>query len=238
MMELISSLMIPIMALSAMLVRSDLLLIAWNWNGRGHRPSPTFAYQSHVTIHHRHSLGGTMAGNDAQVQFQQNGGTRKWRYQGVAFDGHHQAEGHRRSADPRPGHRTHKKTWPVSDRLDRYDRRHRSQRRDQHQSARKIPQQKRLRGDGPPARHHGRGGCVTDPRAEHRHRTNREPETAQGAPSLRGAGGGRFIVLRGHGRRPGQPVPTHHGQYDPRRRNRAASWTNPCSPWPTASKPT
>lgn len=34
-----------------------------------------------------------MAGNDAQVQFQQNGGTRKWRYQGVAFDGHTKQKG-------------------------------------------------------------------------------------------------------------------------------------------------
>ena len=34
-----------------------------------------------------------MAGNDAQVQFQQNGGTRKWRYQGVAFDGRTKQKG-------------------------------------------------------------------------------------------------------------------------------------------------
>ncbi len=34
-----------------------------------------------------------MAGNDAQVQFQQNGGTRKWRYQGVSFDGHTKQKG-------------------------------------------------------------------------------------------------------------------------------------------------
>ncbi len=34
-----------------------------------------------------------MAGNDAQVQFQQNGGTRKWRYQGVSFDGQRKEKG-------------------------------------------------------------------------------------------------------------------------------------------------
>lgn len=34
-----------------------------------------------------------MTGNDAQVQFQQNGGTRKWRYQGVAFDGRTKQKG-------------------------------------------------------------------------------------------------------------------------------------------------
>lgn len=34
-----------------------------------------------------------MAGNDAQVQFQQNGGTRKWRYKGVSFDGQRKEKG-------------------------------------------------------------------------------------------------------------------------------------------------
>lgn len=34
-----------------------------------------------------------MTGNDAQVQFQQNGGARKWRYQGVAFDGRTKQKG-------------------------------------------------------------------------------------------------------------------------------------------------
>ena len=113
-----------------------------------------------------------MAGNDAQVQFQQNGGTRKWRYQGVAFDGRTKQKGtvEAQTRDQAIERVRKLGLYPTElvdtaagtglnaeiniKLLDKY------------------PSKKRLCGDGPPARHHGRGGCVADPRAEHRHRTD------------------------------------------------------------------
>lgn len=118
-----------------------------------------------------------MAGNDAQVQFQQNGGTRKWRYQGVSFDGQRKEKGVVEAQTRDQAIERIKKLGLYPTDLTDTAAGTGLNTEINIKAFEKYPSKKRLRRNGTAARHHGGGWRLADPSLEHRHRTNRERET-------------------------------------------------------------
>lgn len=161
-----------------------------------------------------------MAGNDAQVQFQQNGGTRKWRYQGVSFDGQRKEKGVVEAQTRDQAIERIKKLGLYPTDLTDTAAGTGLNTEINIKAFEKYPSKKDFAVTGAAARHHGGGWRLADPSLEHRHRTNRERETPQGSAGLRGASGRRLVLLRSHVGGSRFPVPADHGQHGSCRRDR------------------